>query len=156
MKRIFKLLYFVALFSISLLINAQENNLSEVTPITYKDNIKAPLNSGELLMITEVYGDFVQQYVLDKPEKLKSVKNILRNRVRIYEENIKDLSGFNKLSQVALFDVFNNNLKRDIIFNPNTFNPLKYDFNYNSRDKSKRYRVDNTNYVIVIYSQYQL
>ena len=155
MKRIFKLLNFVVLFSISLLINAQENNLSEVTPITYKDNIKTPLNSEELLMITEVYGDFAQQYVFDKSEKLKSVKNILRNRVKIYEENIKDLIGLNKLSQVALFDVFNNNLKRDIIFNPNTFNPLKYDFNYNSRDKSKRYRVDNTNYVIVVYSQYQ-
>ena len=156
MKRIFKLLYFVALFSISLLINAQEKILSEVTPITYKDNIKTPLNSEELLMITEVYGDYILQYVLDKPEKLKSVKNILRNRVKIYEENIKDLSDLNKLSQVALFDTFNNKLKRDIPFKPNTFNPLKYDFNYNSRDKSKRYKVDNTNYVIVVYSQYQL
>lgn len=150
------MLYFVALFSISLLINAQEKILSEVTPITYKDNIKTPLNSEELLMITEVYGDYAQQYVFDKPEKLKNVKNILRNRVKIYEENIKDLSDLNKLSQVALFDTFNNKLKRDIPFKPNTFNPLKYDFNYNSRDKSKRYRVDNTNYVIVVYSQYQL
>lgn len=156
MKRIFKLLSFVVFLSVSLLNNAQEDNLSEVTPITYKDNIKKPLNSEELLMITEVYGVFVQQYVLDKPEKLKSVKNILRNRVKIYEENIKDLSALNKLSQVALFDAFNNKLQRDIFFSPNTFNPLKYDFNYNSRDKSKSYRVDNTNYVIIIYSQYQL
>ena len=78
MKRIFKLLYFVALFSISLLINAQEKILSEVTPITYKDNIKTPLNSEELLMITEVYGDYILQYVLDKPEKLSPLKTWAR------------------------------------------------------------------------------
>ena len=88
--------------------------------------------------------------------ELQSIKNILRNRVRIYEEKIKDLSNLQKLSQVPLFKTFNDKLERDIVFNPNTFNPLKYDFNYNSRDKTKSYRVDNTNYIIVIYSQYQL
>ena len=156
MKRIFKLLYFVALFSISLLINAQENNLSKVTPITYKDNINIPLNNHEILMINEVYDEYAQQFIFDNPNKLKSIKNTLRNRVRIYEEKIKDLSNLQKLSQVPLFKTFNDKLERDIVFNPNTFNPLKYDFNYNSRDKTKSYRVDNTNYIIVIYSQYQL
>jgi len=156
MKRIFKLLSFVVFLSVSLLINAQENNLTKVTPITYKDNINIPLNNHELLMINEVYDEYAQQFILDNPNKLKSIKNILRNRVRIYEEKIKDLSNLQKLSQVPLFKTFNNRLKRDIVFNPNTFNPLKYDFNYNSRDKTKSYRVDNTNYIIVIYSQYKL
>ena len=156
MKRIFKILSFVVFFSVSLLINAQENNLTKVTPITYKDNINIPLNNHELLMINEVYDEYAQQFILDNPNKLKSIKNTLRNRVRIYEEKIKDLSNLQKLSQVPLFKTFNDKLERHIVFNPNTFNPLKYDFNYNSRDKTKSYRVDNTNYIIVIYSQYKL
>ena len=107
-------------------------------------------------MINEVYDEYAQQFILDNPNKLKSIKNILRNRVKIYEEKVKDLSSLKKLSQVSLFKTFNDKLERDIVFNPNTFNPLKYDFNYNSREKTKRYRVDNTNYLIVIRSQYSL
>ena len=156
MKRNINLLTLVAFLSVSLLINAQENNLLEVAPITYNENIKLPLNNIEILMINEVYDEYAQQFILDNPNKLKSIKNILRNRVKIYQEKIKDLSSLQKLSEVSLFNVFNKKLKKNVVFNPKTFNPLKYDFNYNSREKTKRYRVDNTNYVIVIYSQYHL
>ena len=65
------------------------------------------------------------------------------------------LNGQEKLISVPLIKAFNSSILRDNVFNPKTFNPLKYDFNFNSRDLIKYYRVDNTNYLIVIHSQYQ-
>ncbi|VAW36026.1 hypothetical protein MNBD_GAMMA01-1060, partial [hydrothermal vent metagenome] len=38
-------------------------------------------------------------------------------------------------------------------FNKNTFNPLKYTFDFYSRG-GYMYKVDNTNYFIIIKSQY--
>lgn len=146
---------FVFFFSLVFQLEAQEGKLEKVEPIEYNENVKLPLNNGELSNIEEVYGEFTNQYVLDNPNKLKVVKNILRNRVKVYLEDKKDISSLKRLSQVPLSKGYNNGLKRDVYFDVSTFNPLKYDFNYNSRDKTKRYRVDNTNYVIVVYSQYQ-
>jgi hypothetical protein len=45
-------------------------------------------------------------------------------------------------------------LQRDANFNPQNFNPLKYLFNFYSRG-TQMYRVDNTNYFIIIESQYK-
>lgn len=155
MQKTFKLVTFVVLLCVSLQLNAQEEKLAKVVQITYNENVNLPLTTQEMAMITEVYGEHTQQYVLDNPQQLKSIKNILRNRVEVYQENTKDLSDLVKLSEVPLYDAFNDQLQRDVSFNPNGFNALKYDFNFYSRDITKRFRVDNTNYVIVIYSQYQ-
>ena len=61
---------------------------------------------------------------------------------------------FPLLSQVKLFDAFNKNIHRDKVFNPNNFNPLKYKLSFYSRNGAT-YKVDNTNYYIIIKSQYQ-
>ena len=58
------------------------------------------------------------------------------------------------LSKIPLNTAFVKNLKRDSSFNPNDFNPLKYNFNLFTKNGGM-YRVDGTNTYIIIKSQYQ-
>jgi hypothetical protein len=121
--------------------------------VVYNDNVDAPLTAGELQKITEVYGEHAEEDILSKPQRLKDTKHILRNRVEIIEAPGKDLSSFTNLSTVPLFNHYNKNLSRDVSFNASTFNPLKYQFNFYSREGSKTYRFDNSPYLITIKSQ---
>jgi hypothetical protein len=151
----FKVLILASLFSIPMISLAQNKNLQEpLKLVVYKDNVKAPLTINESAMLQEVYGENLEKEILNRPQRLKDIKNILRNRVVILDVTRKDLSNFKKLSEVPLFNVYNPSLKRDIVFNKTNFNPLKYDFSFYSRNGSY-IRVDNTNYVIKIKSQHQ-
>jgi len=145
----------LALCLLTFSLNAQSNDQKHPLPVvSYDQNVNAPLNSSERLKLEEVYADKLQSYVLSKPERLKAIKNILRNRVQILEySNPQDQKECTLLSEVSLFDYYAD-LERDPFFNKNTFNPLKYNFDFYSRG-SHMYRVDNTNYYILIKSQHQ-
>lgn len=104
--------------------------------------------------IQEVYGSKTQEMVANNPELLNFLNNLLNNRIKIQEEeNIKIDSKYPKLSQVQLLNKYNPSLTRDDVFNPKTFNPLKYNFEISSNSLTKVYHVDNTNYLIVIEPQ---
>ena len=121
----------------------------------FADNVNSPLTAKERSQIIEVYGDYANKYIFSKPHRLKSMKHLLRNRIvikLISDENNK--KPCTKLSEVELNDGFVSNLKRDESFDPNSFNPLKYNFEFYSRAASI-YQVDNTDYYIIIKSQYQ-
>ncbi|MCK0108856.1 hypothetical protein MWU58_06095 [Flavobacteriaceae bacterium S0825] len=120
--------------------------------IVFNPNVKAPLNGAEKGMLTEVYGETLQKNVLDNPERLRSIKNILRNRVEILKMSHypKD---YKLLSQIPLFNKYNSSLKREV-FSKSTFNSLKYNFDFYAK-QTQVFRVDNTNYYIVIKSQHQ-
>ncbi|MEM5565205.1 hypothetical protein WNY78_08820 [Psychroserpens sp. AS72] len=123
--------------------------------VTYNTNVNSPLTSAELALVNEVYGNTVNTNVLDKPQRLKDIKNILRNRVEIKNvPNPSDQKTCTLLSEVLLMDYYVSDLQRDTNFNPQNFNPLKYLFNYNSYG-THMYRVDNTNYFIIIKSQHK-
>ncbi|MGK0324100.1 MAG: hypothetical protein ACJAR4_002148 [Psychroserpens sp.] len=123
--------------------------------INYNTNVNAPLSSAELALITEVYGATANDNILDKPQRLKDIKNILRNRIEIKEiPKPSDQKDCTLLSEVSLMDYYVSDLQRDTNFNPQNFNPLKYLFNYYSYG-SHMYRVDNTNYFIIIKSQHK-
>lgn len=122
--------------------------------VTFNENVKNPLTSVELEMITEVYGETTSQNVLNNPIRLKNIKNILRNRVEFIElPGDKQRKSNGLLSEVPLMTYYVSDLKRDAVFNPKTFNPLKYLFNFNSNN-SELYKVDGTNYYIYIKSQH--
>lgn len=150
------LLVAAALFALIFSINAQSNNQNQPLPIVqYKANVDAPLSSFERQQLEEVYGDKLNSYILSKPQRLKAIKNILRNRVEILEfSNPQDQKESKLLSEVSLFNYYVPELKRDLVFNKNNFNPLKYNFSFYSRGASM-YRVDNTNYYILIKPQHQ-
>jgi hypothetical protein len=117
--------------------------------------VNAPLTSAELGLITEVYGVTANDNILDKPQRLKDIKNILRNRVEIKEiPKASDQKDCTLLSEVSLMDYYVVDLQRDTNFNPQNFNPLKYLFNYYSYG-THMYRVDDTNYFIIIKSQHK-
>jgi hypothetical protein len=94
----------------------------------------------------------LKKYVLDKPSRVLDIKHIFRNRIVVLNEDIKDIANYPLLSTVSVFDVFNNLIETPL-FNKETFNPLIYNFNFNSKSRLI-YRVDNTNYLIVIKSKF--
>jgi len=130
-------------------LTAQNNIKTQTDWIThYPDNINLPFTNSELAKLKMAYGDELENQILDRPVRIKDIKDIFRNRVIIYQENIKGLSKIPLLSQVPIFNIYNNKFSRPI-FNVNDFNPLLYNFNFFSKTK-QIYRVDNTNFLIVI------
>lgn len=122
--------------------------------VKYNSNVNAPLTAKELAQIKEVYGAEAEKEVLNRPQRVKDIKNILRNRVVIKQMPGAELKPYPLLSEVTLFDAYVPTLKRDAEFNPKDFNPLKYNFNFYSIG-AYMYRVDHTNYYIIIKSQHQ-
>ncbi|WP_047545464.1 hypothetical protein [Psychroserpens sp. Hel_I_66] len=150
-KSLFPLIMMLTLLvSISTFSQSRKQNF-----VNYNSNVDAPLTNSEMDLITEVYGETANDNILDKPQRLKDVKNILRNRVEIKNvPNVRDQKPCTLLSEVPLMDYYVSNLQRDTNFNPQNFNPLKYLFNYYSYG-THMYRVDNTNYFIIIKSQHK-
>jgi len=148
-------------FSINLVFSQENNNLKSVDinkkysynwVVDHPKNIQLPFTNLEIQKLEYVYGDKLKKYVLDKPSRVKDIKHIFRNRVLVQNEDVKDISNYPLLSSVPVFDVFNNKIIAPS-FNKGSFNPLVYNFNFNSK-RRLIYRVDNTNYLIVIKSKF--
>jgi len=146
-----KLLPLATLLFFSVFLFGQDSKTIE---INYPDNVNAPLSKNERAMIDEVYKDQADSKVYNNATFLKDIKHLLRNRILIYkDENPKTQKGM-QLSQVPLFDTYNKNLKRDVDFKVDNFNPLKYQLDFFSKG-TYVYKVDNTNYFIQVTSQYR-
>lgn len=102
--------------------------------------------------IREVFSDQLQTLVLNVPNRLDDLNDILQNRVKIEKLKWEKDEKYTKLSSVKLFNKYNNNLFRDTNFIQGNFNPLKYEMNLHSRTILV-YRIDNTENVVVIYPQ---
>ena len=151
--RFLLVLFCVILFHVSYAQNPSHKNQGP-QPINFNSNTEASLSNDELVKLNEVYGDALKTEILDRPIRILTMKEILRNRVVLREisDPIKQKPCPN-LSEIPLFDVFVSTLKRDVVFNPNSFNPLKYDFKYHMPG-FQLIRVDNTNYFIIIKPQH--
>jgi hypothetical protein len=149
----------VFIFIISVLASnalfSQTKDFRQPLPLVkYKSNVDAPLTAKELAQIKEVYGDQAEKEILSRPQRVKDIKHLLRNRIEIKLVPGGDLKPCPLLSEVSLFDAYVPTLSRDASFNPQDFNPLKYNFAFYSR-AAALYKVDNTNYYIIIKTQYQ-
>lgn len=102
--------------------------------------------------IQEVYGDKTQELVVNDPIRLDFLNDLLSNRIKIIESPLTADDKYIKLSSVELLNKYNPSLTRDIVFDPLNFNPLKYNLNFFPKT-AMVYRVDNTNYLIVIHPQ---
>lgn len=102
--------------------------------------------------IQEVYGDKTQELVINEPSRLDFLNDLLDNRIKILESPLTENDKYTKLSTAPLVNKFNRALTRDVAYNPNTFNPLKYDLKFSSKN-AEIYRIDNTDYLIVIQPQ---
>ncbi len=145
----------ISFFCVNILVAQSQNNSPSSEFIKYSKNVNDPLTAKELGFIEEVYQDKAEQEVLQNAQVLKDIKHLLRNRILIYK--VDDDSKHKKcqlLSEVPLFNDFNSGLKRDTIFNLDTFNPLKYKLKFFGKG-TYLYRIDNTNYYIQVTSQYR-
>ena len=102
--------------------------------------------------IQEVYGDKTQEIAQNDPERIKVLNDLLDNRIKIVESPIVGTDKYTKLSTVPLQNKYNPAITRDLTFDPNNFNPLKYSMNFFTSEV-QIYRVDNTDYLIVIQQQ---
>lgn len=151
LKILFTLLFGFVMFTQQ--VTAQTKKKQKTQLVKYDKNVDAPLTAKELAMLKEVYQDKLDKYVLSNKQRVKDFKHLLRNRIVIKElPNITDDSKYTLLSTVKLFNSYNPNLKRDDTFNSSTFNPLKYNLDF-FRIGSIIYKIDNTNYYIIIKSQ---
>ena len=151
--RFLLILFCVILSSVSYAQNPSYKNQGP-QPISFKSNTKASLNNAELAKLKEVYGADLKTEILDRPARVLTIKEILRNRVIVREiTDPNKQKPCPKLSEIPLFDAFVSTLKRDVVFNPKSFNPLKYDFKYH-KPGFQLIRVDNTNYFIIIKPQH--
>ncbi|MBR9915873.1 MAG: hypothetical protein GYB32_13830 [Algicola sp.] len=152
-KYLLPLAFIFSMLTVNVSFSQTNQKQKPLQHVVYNDNVDAPLTAKELAQIVEVYGEHAEEDILSKPQRLKDVKHILRNRVEIIELPGKDLSSFINLSTVPLFNHYNKGLSRDAMYNASTFNPLKYQFNFHSREGSKTYRFDNSQYLVIIKSQ---
>lgn len=105
-----KINFFIILcFSINLVFS-QHNNFSNKSSsennsynwiVDYPDNIRLPFTNLEIQKLKYIYGDQLKKYVLDKPSRVKDIKHILRNRVVIQNEEVKDISNYPLLSTIS-------------------------------------------------------
>lgn len=155
MLRLLFRFFALVLFLVPAEIIAQAPITSNSKSVKYNSSVDAPLTSIELEKIKEVYQESTKEQVLNQPLHLKRIKHLLRNRIRIIKIDIREKQKpCQLLSEIEMFDHYNKNLKRDLVFDQNTFNPLKYNFEFYAATP-KMYRVDGTNYYIQIKSQFQ-
>ena len=105
-------------------------------------NVDYPLTSQELSFIENAFDDETLKRINKIKPLEKYVKDILRNRVQILNKKYQTNENLPKLSSVSTITT----IKK---FNTNNFNPLIYNFDFDSQ-KSQIYRVDGTDLVINI------
>jgi len=148
---IFALVFILSIFGAT----AQSSKQQSLKLIKYKDNINAPLSVIEKAFIKEVYADKYNEYIVNRPQKLKDLKNLLRNRITIKKmpDVTKHTKKYTLLSEAGLFNSYNKALTFDKKYVKNSFNVLKYNLNFFGRG-TKTYRIDGTPYFIIIKSQH--
>ena len=102
--------------------------------------------------IREIFANKTDEYFAANPNVLNAYNDLLQNRINLIVSPIVGDDKYPKLSEVPLLNKYNPDLKRDVVFDPLTFNVLKYSLNFFTNTTSV-YRIDNTDYLIIIRGQ---
>lgn len=102
--------------------------------------------------IVEVYGSRASELQVQNPGWVSSMEKLLNERISYVQSPQTGDEKYRKLSEFALLNHDNPDLKRDQGFDPATFNPLKYDLNFFSKG-TMVYRIDGTSFLLVIEPQ---
>jgi len=135
--------FFILIFVFSFYLTAFSQEKKTNPWITeYPKNTVLPLTNLEIKKIEAAFEDELYlNRIYSSKSLITDIKDILRNRVSIELENIKDISHLPLLSSL--------NFKVKTKFDLRNFNPLLYDFDFQSKTQ-KMFRVDDTNYIIII------
>ncbi|MCX7745112.1 MAG: hypothetical protein N2167_11160 [Flavobacteriales bacterium] len=102
--------------------------------------------------IMNVYGTKQSDFFINNPDLYSFFENLLVNRIEYLYEPYQVGEKYPKLSTIPLNNKYNPALTRDENFDLNTFNPLKYQLNFYSKN-IQVYRIDNTEYLLIIKPQ---
>ena len=106
------------------------------------ESVVNPLTNKEIRFIKSALGEEAYYRIMNVKALEQNIKDILRNRVQILTKQYNPYEKFPKLSSIT-------NAYSSQIFNKYSFNPLFYDFDFESFE-SQIYRVDGTDYIINI------
>ena len=151
--------FFIICFSISfayaqekselVTINNQTKNFNSQT-FDYPENCIAPFTKFEIQKIDHAFKTEQKNTLLSHPSNVLFIKDILRNRIYIYQEKIKETSNIPLISSISN----NKDIKLDPInFDESKFNPFIYNINFYAKSKLI-FRIDSTDYIIVIKSRF--
>lgn len=126
-------------YLIIVLVGFCTNLLSSQT--TFKSN-----PDFEKKFIQEVF----QNNISPGTQHYKNLLILLQDRVEFVKELPIKGEKYPKISQMPLFNKYNSQLERDVEFDPNSFNVLKYDLNFFS-SFMKVYRFDNSDWIIIVH-----
>ena len=138
-----KLKYFALLplfFSFSFIFSQSDKHNPWI--IELGENVTNPLTNQEIRFIKTALGEEAYYRIINIKALEKNIKDILRNRVQILTKRYFPYEKFPKLSSIK-------NSNPSQIFSKYNFNPLLYDFDFESFE-SQIYRVDGTDYIINI------
>lgn len=144
------LLFGIFLFCFSFIVAQQVEG-----HVFFPKNVDAPISKHEKALLKEVFAKNIS-FVTDKPNLLKNIKDLLRNRVQVmyipYEKakGSKQFTQAPDLSTIALYNAYNPALVHDTTYNEKTFNILKYQINFYPNEK-EMYKLGN--YYITILPQ---
>ena len=111
---------------------------------------KAPYSKTHVeIFIREVFADQADTLVLNSPSNRYNIIVDFLQRFEIVSMPEYAEKEFALLSSVPLMNKYNPGLRRDIVVDVVTFNPLKYQFPFYSKSK-EIFRIDGTNLLIVI------
>ena len=105
--------------------------------------------------IAAVYTGSGAEYISPETRRYAYMKTLFEERIVFVKNDKEKLDLDNSLallSEVPLYSDYNKGLMRDAAFDPQQFNPFKYKFDFYSANKLM-YRVDGTEYLIIIYPQ---
>lgn len=100
--------------------------------------------------IKEAYKDKADAIVFSDPIRYNGFKDLLLNRITIYNQKYKEGEHYEDLANVPLLKTYNKRLSRNL-YDISNFNPLKYDISFFSNE-IVIYRI-NKQYVLVIAPQ---
>lgn len=100
--------------------------------------------------VREVFKDKADELVLNSKSRRLEIITEFLSRFEVAERPELKGKKFQFLSEVSLSNKYNSDLKMDTYYNPNNFNPLKYNFNMSSKEVLL-YRIGDSNYIIRIF-----
>lgn len=96
--------------------------------------------------VTEVYGSYTSSI---PPTQYAWIENCYERCQVIIESELPEGAVIQQLNDVSIVNKYGTTLTHDTEYNPSTFNPLKYMFNFHEK-YDQYYRIGATSYIIKI------
>lgn len=126
--------------------------LLSVLAITLGGNIYAQSNGSNQVdsRIAEVYGSSLSQILAHDNQRLTVLNQLINERIQIIDQDsVSAKLKFPALNAQPIFNKYVPTLSIDAVYNPVTFNPLKYDLNFFEWG-DRGYWINGTNKILFI------